>query len=239
VRLRGDELVEFIDEPSTPLLKQKLEEEGIALTEGFCTEVNLNIGPWIDDIARILNRGFVLTIDYGYLASELYSSRRNRGTLMSYYKHTCQDNPYVRIGEQDITSHVDFTSVIKSGYKAGLCSVQLTSQEEFLLNLGLRAFIEAMTRKRLDYQEYLANRFAMLELVRPEGMGNFKVLIQGKGANVMSLYGFTPNNEKMRELKARCDELNIPLLTKEHMPLLSGKYPQYYHYDEQVLQTGE
>ncbi len=239
VALKGDELVEFIDEPSTPLLEQKLEEEGIVLTEGYCTEVNLNIGPWIDDVARILNKGFVLTVDYGYLAGELYCSRRNRGTLMSYYKHTCQDNPYVCIGEQDITSHVDFTSVIKSGYKAGLCSVRLTSQEEFLLNLGLRAFIEAMNRKRLDYQEYLANRFAMLELVRPEGMGNFKVLIQGKGTDVMSLYGFIINNEKMRELKARSDELNVPLLTREHVPLLAAKYPQYYYYDDQLLRAGE
>lgn len=239
VTLKGDGFVEFIGEPSTPLLQQKLEEEGIALTEGYCTEVNLNIGAWINDISRILNKGFVLTIDYGCLSSELYGSQRNRGTLMSYYKHTCQDNPYVRIGDQDITSHVDFTSVIKSGYKAGLCSVRLTSQEEFLLNLGLRTFIEAIRRKRLDYHEYLANRFAMLELIRPEGMGNFKVLVQGKGANVMSLYGFIPNNEKARELKARSDELNVPLLTREHVPLLSGKYPLYYYYDEQVLQTGE
>ncbi len=239
VTLKGDEFVESIDKPSTPLLEQKLEEEGITPTEGYCTEVNLNIRPWIDDISRILNKGFVLTIDYGYLSSELYSPQRSRGTLMSYYKHTCQNNPYIRIGAQDITSHVDFTSVIKSGYKAGLCSVGPISQEEFLLNLGLRVFIEAMNRKRLDYQEYLANRFAMLELVRPEGMGNFKVLVQGKGADVMSLYGFIPNNEKSRELKAKRDELNVPLLTQEHVPLLAAKYPQYYSYDDQVLRAGE
>jgi SAM-dependent MidA family methyltransferase len=239
ITVKGNEFVEFDDEPSTPLLKQKLQDEGIGLSEGYCTEVNINIEPWIKNIAHILNKGFVLTIDYGYLAGELYCSQRNRGTLMSYYKHTCQDNPYVRIGEQDITSHVDFSSVIKSGYKAGLCSVRLTSQEEFLLNLGLNAFIEAMSRKGLDCQEYLANRFAMLELIRPEGMGNFKVLIQGKGVNVMPLYCFIPNNEKVRELKAERDELNVPLLTREHVPLLSAKYPQYYYYDDQVLRAGE
>lgn len=236
VTLQGDEFIESIDESSTPLLGQKLEEEGITLPEGYCTEVNLTIGPWIENIARILNKGFVLTIDYGYLASELYCSRRNRGTLMTYYRHTCQENPYVRIGEQDITSHVDFTSVIKSGYKAGLCSVALTNQEQFLLNLGLRAFLEAMTDRRLDYQQYLANRFAMLELIRPEGMGDFKVLIQGKDVNVMPLYGLTPNNEKVRELRARKAEINFPLLTQEHAPLMSAKYPQY---SDQMLQTSE
>ena len=238
VTFQGDEFIESIDEPSTPLLGQKLEEEGITLPEGYCTEINLSIGPWIENIACMLNRGFVLTIDYGYLASELYCSRRNRGSLMTYYRHTCQENPYVCIGDQDITSHVDFTSVIKAGYKAGLYSVGLTSQEQFLLNLGLRVFLEAMTDRRLDYQQYLANRFAMRELIRPEGMGDFKVVIQGKGTNVMSLYGLIPNNEKVRELKARKDEINFPLLTQEHAPLMSAKYPHYY-YDDQMLPTGE
>ena len=238
VTCKGDEFIELVDELSIQLLGKKLEEEGVTLPEGYCTEVNLDTSPWIENVARMLNKGFVLTIDYGYLASELYCSERNRGTLMTYYRHTCHDNPYTRVGDQDITSHVDFTSVIKSGYKAGLCSVGLTSQAEFLINLGLRAFLEAMANRRLDYQQYLTNRFAMLELIRLEGMGDFKVLIQGKGADVMSLYGLIPNNEKVKELKARKDELNFPLLTQEHAPLMSGKYPHYYSYDDQIPQTG-
>ena len=87
-------------------------------------------------VANSLERGYVLTIDYGYEAAELYSDDRSRGTLQSYYRHTDGHSPYQRVGRQDMTAHVDFTALIEEGRSAGLRPVFLTTQAEFLHSLG-------------------------------------------------------------------------------------------------------
>lgn len=221
--LHEGHFVELLDEPSTPLLEQQLSEEGVSLAEGYATEVNLNISPWMEDVARRLARGYVVTIDYGYHASELYSPQRSRGTLITYYKHTFGTDPYVRIGAQDMTTHVDFTDVIQAGDRCGLSPVGLTTQRQFLLNLGFNGLLDALAGRGLSYHEYLANRFAMLELVWPEGMGDFQVLIQGKGVYNVPLYGLSPSSDKFLP-----GEMAVPLLNPEHIPLLQAKYPHYF-----------
>lgn len=225
VALKDDDFVEVVDEPSTPLLEQRLAQERVTLPEGYCTEVNLNIDPWMEEMARSLNRGFVMTVDYGYLAPELYAPERCQGTLMTYHKHTCGSDPYIRIGEQDITTHVDFTAAILAGEREGLQFEGLITQRDFLLNLGLDVFLEALAEKGLSYQDYVANRFSILELTREEGMGNFKVLVQSKGVDAAPLYSLIPGNEGKKLLRARRSTLEVPLLSEEHTPLLQGKYP--------------
>ncbi|MBM3303444.1 MAG: SAM-dependent methyltransferase, partial [Deltaproteobacteria bacterium] len=143
ITLRDGRFVETVDELSTPLLETQLLDEGISLPEGHSTEVNLNLGLWVRDVAKRLQRGFVITFDYGYPARELYSPARAQGTIMTYYQHTYGTDPYLRIGEQDITSHVDFTAVILAGERNGLHFWGFLSQRDFLLNLGLDTFIEA------------------------------------------------------------------------------------------------
>lgn len=228
IALQGDRLVEVIDDLSTPLLSRQLAEEGITLPEGYRTEVNLSLAPWMKRIARSLKRGFIITIDYGHLAHELYAPERSQGTLMTYYKHTCASEPYVRIGRQDMTSHVNFTGVIRSGENSGLKTLGLMCQREFLHNLGLDVFLQALSQKGLAQPEYLANKFAMLELARSEGMGSFKVMIQSKGVSDIPLYAITLNNEGKKRLEANLMGIEIPLLRKEHIPLLAGRYPQYF-----------
>ncbi len=227
VTVADDNFVEVPGEPSAPLLEKQLSQEGITLPEGYCTEVNLNIAPWMEELADSLERGFVITIDYGYLANELYAPQRNRGTLMTYHKHMCASDPYVRIGHQDITTHVDFTAAILCGERKGIRFAALVSQREFLLNLGLSTFIEALTEKVLSYHHHMANRFSMLELIREEGMGSFSVLVQSKGVAAAPLYGTTPDNQRKKALQASRKALEVPLLSEEHMPLWQAKYPHY------------
>lgn len=226
VALQNDgSFCEVLDKPSSPLLEQQLISEGITLAEGQTAEVNLEAVRWIDNIARKLDRGFIITIDYGFLAQELYSEERKQGTLMTYYRHTAADNLYYRIGEQDITSHVNFTSLILAGEKTGLRVEGYTSQRQFLQNLGIKAFLQALTLKGLSQYDYTANRFAILELIKPGGFGDFKVLVQSKGLGPVNLYGLTPDNEMVRGLRSRKMDLAVPVLGKEHIPLLAGKYP--------------
>ncbi|MBI2909171.1 MAG: SAM-dependent methyltransferase [Chloroflexi bacterium] len=227
VTLRDGRFTEVLDRPSTPLLGQRLAVEGIKLPEGCITEVNLGISPWMDGVAAKLERGFVLTIDYGYPAEELYSLERSSGTLVTYYRHTYGQDPYIRIGSQDITTHVDFTAAMMAGAKRGLSTLGLTTQRQFLLNLGFNRFMDALAGKGLDYTEYLANRMAMQELVRPEGIGGFKILVQGTGVAAAPLYALTPADPQ-DFLPFKNGDLPVPLLKPEHIPLMRAKYPQYF-----------
>ncbi|MBI2869658.1 MAG: SAM-dependent methyltransferase [Chloroflexi bacterium] len=229
VTLRGDELVEALDGPSTPELAGYLAAAGVELPEGYRTEINLNIRPWAGEVSRRLSRGFVLTIDYGLPARHRYSPERRGGTLATCYRHTSGSNPYIHIGEQDITSHVDFSGAARFGEEKGLDPVCLMPQRDFLLNLGLDSYIRTLPRESLSYDEYLANRMAMLELVKPEGLGGFGVLIQSRAARGEDLYCLRPDNA----LKAQDGPAHraAPLLRDEHTPLLRGKYPHYQSLD--------
>ncbi|MDP2952868.1 MAG: SAM-dependent methyltransferase, partial [Chloroflexota bacterium] len=127
----GD-FIEVTGPPSTPLLAQRLEEEGIALVEGQQGEISLGLEPWVRGVAAALERGYVLTVDYGHEAPELYAPRRPRGTFLCYWRHMTSENPYLQVGERDMTAHVDFTALLRASEKAGLRRCGLVSQREFL-----------------------------------------------------------------------------------------------------------
>ena len=106
---QGD-FVEIFDEPSTELIRSRLEDLNIPLEEGLNGEINLHIDDWSRSAAACLDAGIILTIDYGDLAIPLYN--RPWGTLQTYYLHTDAGSPLKMVGQKDITAHVDFTSLI-------------------------------------------------------------------------------------------------------------------------------
>jgi SAM-dependent MidA family methyltransferase len=167
----------------------------IALQEGQKAEVNLRALEWMEDVARCLKRGFVLTIDYGYLAEELYAPHRREGTLLCYFQHQVSHNPYKRLGEQDITSHVNFTGLIRKGEEAGLRFAGLVPQYRFLIGLGILEQMETLG-SQVSELEGLKLRLSLKHLIEPEmGMGEvFKVLIQHKGVGQLSLNGLKDLN---------------------------------------------
>ena len=147
-------------------------------------------------MARVLKRGLVLTFDYGHVAADLYSPLRSRGTLRCYYGHTLTGDPYRHVGEQDITAHVDFTSLMASGEERGLTTLGLTTQRSFLYNLGFQQLLDSLYRMGLDQRRMDANRMAMLDLVKPGEMGDFKALAQTKGLpEDLRLIGLTGGGE--------------------------------------------
>ena len=212
---------EVLGPPSTPLLEQYLEEEGVALPEGYRTEINLEAGRWQEGVAGALERGFVITIDYGYAPGEYFSPAHSQGTLLCYYRHTYHQDPYVRVGEQDITAHVDFGSLIRAGERAGLSNLGLVPQARFLNNLGLGYLRERLARAGLSQREYLANSLALGQLVKPGGLGDFLVLLQGQGIPEIDLWGLKPSPESREFLES----LPLPLLTPQHLSLLEARYP--------------
>ena len=188
----GARFVEVLDEPSTPRLGERLVGLGLSLPEGHRGEVSLAMEDWVGDVSQVLDRGFVLTIDYGDLAPGIYSPQNPNGTLVCYRQHASGNDPFQNIGQQDITCHVDFTSLIRLGEWNGLASVGYTQQAQFLENLGFRSMVDALPARGLSAARAELNRIAMMTLVDPEEYGNFKVLVQAKGQSVEAeLLGFT------------------------------------------------
>ena len=222
VTQQGSELGTCLQEPSTPAIAARLEALKIDLADGQTAEICLGMDPWAEDIARSLDAGFTMTVDYGQLAAELYSPElRHRGTLTTFYRHNQLDAPLRYVGCQDITAQVDFTSVIEEGRRNGLETIGLETQGRFLRNLGLSRMQQRLANMDLPQYAAQANRAGMLDLARPGGLGDFKVLAQAKGVGRADLWGFSPSVEA----SALADRIPVPLLTPDHLSLLQGRYP--------------
>jgi SAM-dependent MidA family methyltransferase len=191
VTLAGGTFTEVLDEPSSPRLAERLTSLGVSLPEGYRGEVNLAMEDWTGQLATALERGFILTIDYGQLAPALYSHQNYQGTLVCYHRHVASRDPYQHLGHQDITCQVDFTSLMRLGDRHGLATVGYTLQRQFLTNLGFASCLEALQTLGLSAARTALSRMAMMTLVDPEEYGDFKVLAQAKGHGLgMDLLGF-------------------------------------------------
>jgi SAM-dependent MidA family methyltransferase len=164
-----------------PQVVSYFERLGLLPGEGCRAEVNLEALEWIRHAALSLHRGFLLTIDYGYEAEELYAPWRTDGTLLCFYRHNPSGDPYARIGRQDMTSHIDLTSVRHTGEEAGLTTLGVVTQSEFLTNLGIAEAVQPPEGG--DLEEYFARRHAVTELLDPGGLGRIRVLVQAKGVD--------------------------------------------------------
>ena len=222
VTVGGDGLAMVAGEPSTTRLADRLDSLGIRLREGQTAEINLGLDRWVEEASRTLSRGFVLTVDYGRTAADLYSAeQRFRGTLTTFYRHTQTDAPLQRVGLQDMTAQVDFSSVIELGRRHGLVPLGYASQGDFLSNLGLARFRRRLSSLGLSQREFVANNSGMLDLARSGGLGDFKVLAQGKNAGHPALWGFDATGEAW----AIAEQLPVPLLSDRHLRVTEAGYP--------------
>ena len=194
--------------PSTPLLQRRLDALGITLADGQTAEICLLLDDWAQAAAAALEAGFVIAIDYGRAAADLYDpARRPHGALVTYRAHRQTDAPLQDAGRQDITAQVDFTAAQMAGARAGLMTVGNVAQGWLLRRLGLPA-----VRRNGPPADYgtdgwltlpadaaglppdtlpVGNGMAandgrawlagLTHLARPDGLGDFRVLMQAKG----------------------------------------------------------
>lgn len=187
----GDNIIE-IKRPCSEEIRDYLEEFKIKLPRGYRTEINLRIRDWLIEASDRFSEGFILTIDYGYPACEYYSEARNRGTLLCYHGHRIEEEPFKYIGEQDMTAHVNFSSLKKWGEEVGLKTIGYCEQGPFLVSLGIDEIIKELYGEVPDPVEVSKIK----GLIMPEGMGeSHKVIIQYKGKReVKTLQGFNLRN---------------------------------------------
>ncbi|MFI5225504.1 MAG: class I SAM-dependent methyltransferase [Candidatus Limnocylindrales bacterium] len=177
----GGRFAEIAGPPSTPALADRLASEGVQLPEGARAEICLAIDEWLDDASARVGRGFGLVIDYGRRAGELYGPARAGGTLRAYSGQRAHDDPFVAIGRQDLTAHVDFSGVERAAADRGWHSLGLTTQARFLVGAGLEGILRArQVDPDLGPTGYLALRASVMRLIDPRALGAFRVLALGR-----------------------------------------------------------
>ena len=183
VEVRDGRFVECLRDLSTPEIEDYFRGLHIELPEGYRTEINLRAPVWMRQVAASMNRGVVVTIDYGHSAEDLYGPQRSKGTLLCYRSQMASEDPFVRVGLQDMTAHVDFTTLATAGEEAGLSVTGFTNQMSFLMGLGVEEMIAQLAPETPEFR-------AALHLLKPEGMGRtFKILVQHKGLEAPTLDG--------------------------------------------------
>ncbi len=182
VQVHGEGFAERPAAPLTPGLAAAVAALGLpqaTLAHGLCGEINLRLEPWLALLAASLEAGMLLIIDYGYPRHELYLPERQAGTLLCHHRHQAHADPYVHIGLQDITAHVDFTAVASAGSAAGLAVAGYTTQANFLIGCGLDRHLQAAAA---DPAALLDLAAGAKQLVLPAAMGErFQALALTRG----------------------------------------------------------
>jgi SAM-dependent MidA family methyltransferase len=159
--------------------------EALDLPPGYVSEINLAAPALVGELARRLEAGMLLFIDYGFGRSEYYHPQRHMGTLRVHYRHHSLDDPFYLPGLCDLTAHVDFTSIAEAGFDAGLELLGYTTQAQFLINGGLTRLLSETSAE--DAVRYLPQTAAVQKLLSPAEMGElFKVIAMGIGVNAPS-----------------------------------------------------
>lgn len=167
------------------------------LPEGYITEICPAAAGLIASLASVLDHGVILMIDYGFAAREYYHPQRNQGTLMCHYQHYAHTEPLINVGLQDITAHVDFTSIAHAGVNNGLRLNGFCSQAQFLMNCGILDVMSQVSPH--DMARYAPLAAAAQKLLSPAEMGDlFKVIAFSKNIDT-TLLGFV-NGDKSHTL---------------------------------------
>jgi len=178
-----DRLAEAWLEPDSPGLVDAVRAvEGVVgpLPDGYRSEINLRLEPWLRAVGAVLTAGAVLLVDYGYPRAEYYRAERNTGTLLCHYRHRVHADPLRWPGLQDITASVDFSAVALAAQAAGLGLAGYTTQASFLLATGLDRLLGGSDPA--DVVQHLALVQGAKTLTLPGEMGErFKVIGLAKG----------------------------------------------------------
>ena len=179
--------------PATDRLESHLAWLGVEMEEGQRAEIGLRALDWISSLGRLFGEqgsGGAIIVDYGYSAKDLYGPERRRGTLMCYRRHQAGEDPYLHVGEQDMTVHVDFTSVERRARASGFDVAGPATQMRFLVSLGLAQIMADLAQEASTSARGVKERLALHALTTPGGMGEiFKVMLLARGAPAADLTG--------------------------------------------------
>jgi SAM-dependent MidA family methyltransferase len=173
-----DALVEVEADPGTDVCAFA-EAYGAAPEDGDEAEICLGLREALASLASPIDRGFLLVVDYGDEADRLFGRARARGTLLAYHRHSAHEDVLARVGEQDLTAHVNLSALRDEAVALGLAPLGLTTQDRFLVANGILDGLDAEDERS---QAALRRRLQVKQLIHPDGMGRlFKVAAFSKG----------------------------------------------------------
>jgi SAM-dependent MidA family methyltransferase len=176
-------------EPALEAVVREIEFNlGEPFPDGYTSEINLRLTPWIAGIANAIREGVAFFIDYGLPRRQYYASSRREGTMLCHFRHRFHDDALINVGVQDIGAWVDFTSVAEAAVAAGMNVAGYTTQAHFLIGNGIEQFLAPKDDDDLAGRLQLARQAMLLTL--PGEMGErFKVIGLSKGGPA-ALRGF-------------------------------------------------
>lgn len=211
VEMDGDTLCERPG-PLTPGLAEAVAFSGISLEEGNEGEIFLSMEETMEDISRVLSRGFVMTVDYGGTGMELFGDHRPRGTRRTFAQHALGDDPFTEIGEKDITAHVDFARLAKLGESRELQPLVYARQGSYFLSAGENILQAAVEGTPEPDRAKMARQ--VQQLIHPHSFGGaFQVLVQGKNVGGVTLSGAQRNRLQrliVPAIQSNRDSSNFP-----------------------------
>lgn len=162
---------------------------GEPFADGYTSEINLRLQPWIAGIAASMQQGVALFIDYGLPRRQYYAGSRSEGTMLCHFRHRFHDDPLINVGVQDIGAWVDFTAVAEAAVAAGMRVAGYTTQAHFLIGNGIEEFLAPKDDEELAARLQMARQAMLLTL--PGEMGErFKVIGLAKDVE-LPLRGFS------------------------------------------------
>ena len=184
----SDELAQAIDEI--------YQQFGAQMVDGYVTEINLQMRPWLQSLAGKLQKGAIVLVDYGYARRDFLQAERFEGTLMAHYKHRAHAHVLAWPGLQDLTAHVDFTAIADAAFNAGLDVLGYTNQTSFLSGCGLESMLQELNPS--DTQNFILAIQPIKRLIMPTEMGDlFKAISLSKNIDP-PLIGFSMMDQRNR-----------------------------------------
>ncbi|MBU87416.1 MAG: SAM-dependent methyltransferase [Dehalococcoidia bacterium] len=194
------------------------------LPNGYMGEVCVAYENWAREVRGLVESGIVISIDYGHNIEKLYTPERRGGLLRCYNGHNMNQNPYLNPGSQDITSHVDFSSLNEALGKVGFVKIANYSQKTFLEQLGIHNFAKDVIKKfksnHINVKSLQENLEGILTLVEENGLGSFQIYIHST-PDLSSLLV-----KKLDQLTMPVKDLNCPLTSsqRDYVNFLSSPY---------------
>jgi SAM-dependent MidA family methyltransferase len=192
---RGVELREqalaYADRPVGPSLSREIERAlpDRPLPSGYETERHEALEAWTSTLVeRMADDAVAILIDYGFPASEYFHPQRSGGTLMAHYRHRASPELLSRVGLQDLTAHVDFSTVARTVAARGGEVIGYTTQQSFLLDCGVADLIDVAGAA--DPRAWARHAAALQMLLSEAEMGElFKVMAIGKRPRAVRGFG--------------------------------------------------
>lgn len=172
----------WVESDLNPEVAEYCQRAGMQLAEGQIAETNLKAEEFVSRAAALLDRGYLITVDYGAERDELWGAPDRRlGTLRAFHRHQLSDDVLARPGEQDLTTTIDWTQIREAGQRVGLRTIRQERLDQFLLSEGILEIMQTMLREKPDSAEALRLSTSARELVLPTGLAaSFQILVQEK-----------------------------------------------------------